>query len=450
MKKIIFVICMLSSLSVQAMIELLEGEYLATDYMESIKKTFSTHFDFEKINGCSVTKKQNDISIVVTNHFHEGLGEFTLFSDGTIKNAEWLQNAKKPKLKILNKKNFIVEWEMDEFDSNSNNAKKIIYKGQCHFIGEEKSAWIAKQILEGTYRSTEGSEVKFKSNNFACLPNGEKKYNVHPDVFEGSFPYDAMYHHFIEQVFEVRDYGLGFSRIGDELLLYYLIEKEGSEYVVESMPFWRGTRINADPNQPCKSTHPQAQVSSKVRQLLESLKETKNIENDQLIQRFVEEIKQTATILPHNKLSRKYNEKGLYFLKEKKYTEAVKAFNEAYHNDLQDIEINNNLGYAYLLLEANIHAEAFLLKTLSLDPTRTTAWANLAEYYLHHQQSENVTACILLAFYFSKNPSKTISYFKELKQQLTPHKTAMLEQALIHPFVQQRLTNVDHIKTKTH
>lgn len=443
MKRLFLTSCFLMlSLSVLA-VELVEGDYLSSNYIESIKKTFSTRFDFKKINGCGVEQKeQHHIRIVITDSFHEGLGAFTVNSNGTI-DIEFPQEKRKmPKLKILNKENFNLEWEMESRDLNSKKYKPIIYKGQCHFVGKEESKWIAKQILEGTYRSIDGSEIKFKSNNVACLPNGEKKYNVHPDTFEGNFPYDAMYHHFIEKFFEVMsDYSLGFSRIGDELLLYELTE-ENNEYAVESMPFWRGTRINADPNQPCDTKNPQEQVSSKVRQLLEILKETKNIENNDLIQKLTKEIKQTASILPHNKKSREFNDKGLSLLKEKKYLDAVKAFNKAYYNNPQDIEINNNLGYAYLLLEANIHAEAFLLKTLSLDPNRTTAWANLGEYYLYHQQENEAVASILLAFYFSKNTIKTIDYFNEIKKQsaLSAQKIAMLEQILMHPFIQQRLT----------
>jgi tetratricopeptide (TPR) repeat protein len=85
------------------------------------------------------------------------------------------------------------------------------------------------------------------------------------------------------------------------------------------------------------------------------------------------------------KAARKLNDTAIALMGEKKYTEAIPILEDAHKTDPADIEIMNNLAYAYIekgIVENDFaKAKQSLVDTLHLKPERAQAWANLGRTF---------------------------------------------------------------------
>lgn len=75
------------------------------------------------------------------------------------------------------------------------------------------------------------------------------------------------------------------------------------------------------------------------------------------------------------KIARAANERGLVALQGGRTLDAIRAFLEAHQADAADVEVLNNLGYAYLMHGDFESAKPYILATLALTPQRSAAWA---------------------------------------------------------------------------
>lgn len=112
------------------------------------------------------------------------------------------------------------------------------------------------------------------------------------------------------------------------------------------------------------------------------------------------------------KAARLINQRGIELLSGGANEEALHQFIQAHGIDLRDVEIQSNLGLAYVLTNKASEAKQALISSLLLDPRRTSAWSPLAEAYDLEGNSNNAVASLLLAYEFSSNREKTIDYFK--------------------------------------
>jgi len=130
------------------------------------------------------------------------------------------------------------------------------------------------------------------------------------------------------------------------------------------------------------------------------------------------EVKQLIEKLPKpkngdRKKARQLNDKGLEYLKMGQSSLATQSFQESLKVDPADVEVVNNLGYAYLT-EGNSDAEQYLLQAIRMAPGRTSAWANLGQFYAKQDKNEFAVACFAHAFRFSQNRIKTIQFLNGL------------------------------------
>ncbi|WP_158540818.1 tetratricopeptide repeat protein [Thiomonas sp. X19] len=104
--------------------------------------------------------------------------------------------------------------------------------------------------------------------------------------------------------------------------------------------------------------------------------------------------------------SRAANRMGLAALQRGNTGAAVSAFEQGLHADPSDIEVRNN--YAYALIKALRPQDAVseLATVLEAVPTRTSAWANLAEALSSINSNEGIAA-LKLAVHFSSNRDYT-------------------------------------------
>jgi tetratricopeptide (TPR) repeat protein len=113
----------------------------------------------------------------------------------------------------------------------------------------------------------------------------------------------------------------------------------------------------------------------------------------------------------NRKTARAANDRGLAYLQSGRISEAIGAFQEAHQANPADIEIVNNLGYAYLLNNDPDSAEAYVLIALTMQPERSAAWGNLGQIYVKKGQIPAAVASFSNAYRFSRDLNQTHSYF---------------------------------------
>jgi len=114
--------------------------------------------------------------------------------------------------------------------------------------------------------------------------------------------------------------------------------------------------------------------------------------------------------------AREANKKGLAYQKEGKITEALRSFREANRADRGDVEVLNNLGYAYVLSGDLALAEESLTLALLLSPARASAWANLAQAYAKQGKEIPAVASFANTYRFSRDRNKTSQFLRDLAE----------------------------------
>ena len=113
------------------------------------------------------------------------------------------------------------------------------------------------------------------------------------------------------------------------------------------------------------------------------------------------------------KAARKLNEQGLAALKSDDFAQALVALKSAAATDPADVEILNNYVYALIKAKRLQDAESEAGRLLTISPGRSSAWANLAEIYALKNKNEEAVAALVLAFQFSSNKDRTVTFLNE-------------------------------------
>lgn len=88
---------------------------------------------------------------------------------------------------------------------------------------------------------------------------------------------------------------------------------------------------------------------------------------------------------------------------------ALPLLTQALEQDPGDAEIQNNLGYAYLLTGQLDEARQHLLKTLQLAPMRAPAWVNTADLFAQRGNEQVAQAALKLAVFFATDRAKALA-----------------------------------------
>jgi len=104
------------------------------------------------------------------------------------------------------------------------------------------------------------------------------------------------------------------------------------------------------------------------------------------------------------------NETGLAHLGKGELAQALQAFDVASRADRRDVEVANNLGYAYLKAGKAREAVPPIMHSLHLDPARSSAWINLAEALAELGYEDPSVAALLLALRYSPNRDGTRAF----------------------------------------
>ena len=131
------------------------------------------------------------------------------------------------------------------------------------------------------------------------------------------------------------------------------------------------------------------------------------------------------------KLARALNSDGLKSLGENDYQKAIQYFTSAVAADLGDIEVRNNLGYAFLRNKNLVEAERNIKLTLNIAPNRGGAWANMAEVFAENDNSIAARAALKVAIRLSSNRQRTLDYLTRAQDESPSEKfAAVIRQVL--------------------
>ena len=112
--------------------------------------------------------------------------------------------------------------------------------------------------------------------------------------------------------------------------------------------------------------------------------------------------------------SRNLNTQGLAQLRAGNLNGAIDLFNRAALTDPNDSEVMGNLAYALVQAGRLDEADKALNIALLINPRRTATWGAVAEFFAKKSNgTENAVRCLQLAYEFSGNRDKTLSFFTD-------------------------------------
>ena len=114
------------------------------------------------------------------------------------------------------------------------------------------------------------------------------------------------------------------------------------------------------------------------------------------------------------KAARDGNEAGLSHFRKGEYASAIKAFEVASRADPGDVEIANNLGYAYMKAGRAREGIPHVVRALQLVPARSSAWGNLAEALADLGHDDASLAALLLMVRHAINREEIRDYLAKV------------------------------------
>jgi hypothetical protein len=111
--------------------------------------------------------------------------------------------------------------------------------------------------------------------------------------------------------------------------------------------------------------------------------------------------------------ARKINDEGLQALRRGDFAGAVRSLESAVAADERDVEVRNNLGFAYYRAGRLVDSVNSLVRVLALAPDRTSAWTNLSQSVADQGNQGAAVAALRLAVRHSANRVKTQEFLTQ-------------------------------------
>lgn len=109
--------------------------------------------------------------------------------------------------------------------------------------------------------------------------------------------------------------------------------------------------------------------------------------------------------------------KGVDALRDGRVGEAIQTFREAHRLVVDDAEVLDHLGQAYLRSGELAQAQRVLFRTLVLAPGREATWIKLAQTYARQGNRYAAVACFANAYRFSHDPDEMYRFLQELTEK---------------------------------
>ena len=114
------------------------------------------------------------------------------------------------------------------------------------------------------------------------------------------------------------------------------------------------------------------------------------------------------------KAAREANDAGLSHFRKGDYASAIRSFDAAHRADPGDVEIANNLGYAYLKAGRVREGIPHVVRALQLVPGRSSAWGNLSEALAELGHDDASLAALLLMVRLGVNREEIRDYLAKV------------------------------------
>jgi tol-pal system protein YbgF len=175
-----------------------------------------------------------------------------------------------------------------------------------------------------------------------------------------------------------------------------------------------GVDVSKTIYEPTKNQNTTSGNGSLIIKMIDYATNNGGLNNESEIQKLKSEIESIPKPIKSNKKeAREKDEKGVSLINSGDLDGAVKMFEGAHNLNQGEVEILNNLGFAYMKQGKLELAEQILIDTLSLDPNRAIAWGTLGDIYARKGDIERSVACFSNDFRFSKNKLKTLNSLKK-------------------------------------
>ena len=177
----------------------------------------------------------------------------------------------------------------------------------------------------------------------------------------------------------------------------------------------KDVKVPAVKNETVAAVQDTSAAKSSVMQMIDYAVENGGVGHESEIQEAKSKIESSPKPKKGNKKSaRKINDEGHALLNKQDIDGAVAKFSEAHRLDPSDVEIANNLGFAYLKQKNLELAQQTLIATLSLAPARSAAWSNLGDVFALSGDERKAVACYANTYRFSKDMTKTHQFMKKM------------------------------------
>ncbi len=177
----------------------------------------------------------------------------------------------------------------------------------------------------------------------------------------------------------------------------------------------QGAQIPAVKNEKVAAVQDTSAAKSSVMQMIDYAVDNGGVGHESEIQEAKLKIESSPKPKKGNKkAARKINDQALALLNTQDFSGAVVKFVEANRLDASDIEIVNNLGFAYLKQKNLESAQQTLITALMMFPDRAAAWSNLGDVFALSGDERKAVACYANTYRFSKDMAKTHQFMKKM------------------------------------
>ena len=213
------------------------------------------------------------------------------------------------------------------------------------------------------------------------------------------------------------------TKKGTEEINDKVVPAKNSLYVFNGKEYEekQGAQLPAVKNETVAIVQNTSATKSSVMQMLDSAVDNGGVGHESEIQEAKLKIESSPKPKKGNKkAARKINDEGHALLNKQDIDGAVAKFSEAHRLDASDVEIANNLGFAYLKQKNLELAQQMLIATLLLAPDRAAAWSNLGDVFALSGDERKAVACYANTYRFSKDMAKTHQFMKKINGVFLP------------------------------
>jgi hypothetical protein len=161
-------------------VQLTEGEYLSTEYIEELRRTRSPLKAGGRRGGLELVRVRREGKQFVVQpiiNFHEGGSEFAINSDGSI------ARAPEPSITGLSNVSATV------LDDHTIRLGYGDFKPATYVCVDDAATYVSKAVLAGRYKDEQGRRYNFQEDGWAVFPERKFEFEIGLDHVLNDYDY---------------------------------------------------------------------------------------------------------------------------------------------------------------------------------------------------------------------------------------------------------------------